>query len=203
MNLLTAAPPTTVTIGGKACPINTDFRTCVQFELLTLEDRLTPENVLTMFYGSNWPQPYEEAIQKAVWFYQLGKVEQEKAEAKRNLTKSKRSYDFEIDADALYTSFLTAYNIDLMTDSLHWWAFRELMFGLPDETAFKQRVYYRTGDTSGMSNKQKKHFEAMRKKYSIPERGKIDRKLTLADRDAAMKRYVEQRFEETYGKAKK
>lgn len=203
MNLLTAAPPTTVTIGGKVYPINTDFRTCVQFELLTLEDRLTPENVLTMFYGSNWPQPYEEAIQKAVWFYQLGKVEQEKAEAKRNLTKSKRSYDFEIDADALYTSFLTAYNIDLMTDSLHWWAFRELMFGLPDETAFKQRVYYRTGDTSGMSNKQKKHFEAMRTRYAIPERGKIDRKLTLADRDAAMKRYVAQRFEETYGKAKK
>lgn len=203
MNLLTAAPPTSVIVGGKECPINTDFRTCVQFELLTLADKLTPESVLTMFYGTNWPQPYEEAIQKAVWFYQLGKPEQEKSEAKRDLTKSKRSYDFEFDADALYTSFLTAYKIDLMTDDIHWWAFRELMFGLPDDTAFKQRVYYRTGDTSGMSNKQKKHFEAMRKKYAIPERGKIDRKLSLADRDAAMKRYVAQRFEETYGKAEK
>ena len=203
MNLLTAALPTSVTVGGKVCPINTDFRTCVQFELLTLEDKLTPEGILTMFFGANWPQPYEEAIQQAIWFYQTGKPEKEKSDAKRDIQKSKRSYDFEFDADALYTSFRTAYNIDLLTDSLHWWAFRELMFGLPDETAFKQRVYYRTGDTTGMSNKQKKHFEAMRQKYAIPERGKIDRKLTLADRDAAMKRYVAQRFEETYGKAGK
>lgn len=203
MNLLTAAPPTSVTIGGKDYPINTDFRVCVQFELLTLDDKVTPEGILTMFFGANWPQPYEEAIQQAIWFYRLGKEEKGQSESKRDLSRSKRSYDFEVDADALYTSFLTAYNIDLLTDSLHWWAFRELMFGLPDETAFKQRVYYRTGDTTGMSSKQKKHFEAMRTRYAIPERGKIDRKLTLADRDAAMKKYVAQRFEETYGKAEK
>lgn len=156
-----------------------------------------------MFFGANWPQPYEEAIQQAVWFYQMGKSKKEESDAKKDLTKSTRSYDFETDADALYTSFLTAYNIDLLTDSLHWWAFRELMFGLPDETAFKQRVYYRTADTSGMTNKQKKHIEAMRARYAIPERGKIDRKLSLVDRDAAMKRYVAQRFEEIYEKAGK
>ncbi len=203
MNLLTAAPPTSVLIGGEAYPINTDFRVCVQFELLTLEDKLTPEGLLTMFYGSNWPQPYEEAIQQAIWFYRLGRADDRPSEAKQDLSKAKRSYDFEIDADALYTSFLTAYHIDLLTDSLHWWAFRELMLGLPEETAFKQRVYYRTGDTTGMSSKQKKQFEAMRARYAIPERGKIDRKLTLADRNAAMQRYVAQRFEEAYGKKEK
>lgn len=167
---------------------------------MTLDDKLTPEGVLTMFYGPNWPQPYEEAIQQAIWFYRLGKGAEKPSEAKQDLSKAKRSYDFEIDADALYTSFLTAYNIDLLTDSLHWWVFRELMLGLPEETAFKQRVYYRTDDTTGMSSKQKKQFEAMRARYAIPERGRIDRKLTLADRNAAMQRYVAQRFEEAYGK---
>lgn len=201
MSLLTAALPKTVTIAGVDCPINTSFRVGVQFELLTLADKLTPEGILTMFFGANWPQPYEEAIQKAIWFYQLGKSEQEKSEAKRDLSKSKRSYDFEVDADALYTSFRAAYNIDLLTEDLHWWAFRELMLGLPDESAFKQRVYYRTGDTTGLSSKQKKQFEAMRAKYAIPDRGKIDKKLSLSDRDAALKRYVAQRFEEAYGKA--
>lgn len=203
MNLLTAALPTSVTVGGKICPINTSFRICIQFEQLALEDKLTPENVLTMFYGANWPQPYEEAIQKAIWFYQLGKTEKKSSKAKMALSESKRSYDFEFDADAIYTSFLTAYRIDLITDDLHWWVFRELMLGLPDESAFKQRIYYRTGDIDGLSGKQKKHFEAMRAKYAIPDRGKIDQKLSLKDRDAAMKRYVAQRFEETYGKADK
>lgn len=201
MSLLTAALPKTVTIGGADYLINTSFRVGVQFELLTLADKLTPEGILTMFFGANWPQPYEEAIQKAIWFYQLGKSTQDKSEAKRDLSKSRRSYDFEIDADALYTSFRAAYNIDLLTEDLHWWAFRELMLGLPDESAFKQRVYYRTGDTSGLSSKQKKQFEAMRAKYAIPDRGKIDKKLSLTDRDAALKRYVAQRFEEAYGKA--
>lgn len=74
---------------------------------------------------------------------------------KQNLKPSRRSYDFEIDADALYTSFREAYGIDLLQEDLHWWAFRELMLGLPDDTPFKQRVYYRTGSTEGMSAKQK------------------------------------------------
>lgn len=172
----------------------------MKFELLALNDQLIPEGILTMFYGDNWPQPYEEAIQQAIWFYRMGKTD-ETSTAKSDLTRSKRSYDFEVDSDALYTSFLSVYKIDLLTASLHWWAFRDLMFGLPDDTAFKQRVYYRTGDTTGMSAKEKKRFESMRTRYAIPDRGKIDQKMSLADRDAAIKKYVSQRFEETYGKA--
>lgn len=201
MSLLTTSPPNTVEIGGVAVPINTSFRVGIQFELQTLEDQLTPESILTMFFGKSWPQPYEEAIRKVIWFYRLGKPEKEEPAAKTEVARSKRSYDFEIDADALYTSFRSAYGIDLLKEDLHWWAFRELMLGLPDETAFKQRVYYRTGSTAGMSGKQKKQFEALRTKYAIPERGKIDKKLSLAERDEVMKQYVAQRFKETYGKA--
>lgn len=201
MSLLTTSPPNMVEIGGVNVPINTSFRVGIQFELQTLEDQLTPESILTMFFGKNWPQPYDEAIQKAIWFYRLGKPEKEEPAVKTEVSRSKRSYDFETDADALYTSFRSAYGIDLLKEDLHWWAFRELMLGLPDETAFKQRVYYRTGSTAGMSGKQKKQFEALRAKYAIPERGKIDKKLSLAERDEAIKRYVAQRFEETYGKA--
>ena len=200
MNILTAAPPNTVTVGGKQYPINTSFRVGIQFELTALADKLTPEGILQMYYGAKWPTPYEEAIEQAILFYQLGDAQKEEPEAKRELTKSKRSYDFEVDADAIYTSFRSAYNIDLLHEDIHWWAFRELMLGLPDESMFKQRVYYRTADTTGMSNKQKKHIEAIRTKFALPDRGKIDRKLTLEDRDAAMKRYVSQRFEEVYGK---
>lgn len=200
MNLLTARPPDSVDIGGKSVPINTSFRAGVQFELQALEDQLTPESILTLFYGAGWPQPYDEAIQQAIWFYRLGKPESED-DKKSDVQSTRRSYDFEFDADALYTSFRSAYGIDLLREDLHWWAFRELMIGLPDNTAFKQRVYYRTGSPEGMTTKQKKRFEALRAKYAIPERGKIDKKMSLEERDNAMRRYVTRRFEEAYGRA--
>ena len=189
MNLLTTPLPYAVKVGGREVPINTSFRVGMRFELLALDDQLTPENVLTTFFGDNWPQPYDEAVKQALWFYCLGKPHEKEETDKQNLKPSRRSYDFEIDADALYTSFREAYGIDLLQEDLHWWAFRELMLGLPDDTPFKQRVYYRTGSTEGMSAKQKKQFETRRAKYAIPERGAVDHKLTLSERDAAIKRY--------------
>jgi hypothetical protein len=202
MNLLTTPLPYAVKVGGREVPINTSFRVGMRFELLALDDQLTPENVLTTFFGDNWPQPYDEAVKQALWFYCLGKPHEKEETDKQNLKSSRRSYDFEIDADALYTSFREAYGIDLLQEDLHWWAFRELMLGLPDDTPFKQRVYYRTGSTEGMSAKQKKQFETRRAKYAIPERGAVDHKLTLSERDAAIKRYVADRFKEVYGKGK-
>ena len=200
MSFLTAAPPNSVVVGGKSVPITTSFRAGIQFELQALGDQLTPESILSLFYGASWPRPYDEAIQQAIWFYRLGKPEPER-ETKADAQSVRRSYDFELDADALYTSFRSTYGIDLLREDLHWWAFRELMIGLPDDTAFKQRVYYRIGSTEGMTVKQKKRFEALRAKYAIPARGRIDKKPSLAERDDAMKRYVARRFEDVYGKA--
>lgn len=57
MNLLTTPLPYAVKVGGCEVPINTSFRVGMRFELLALDDQLTPENVLTTFFGDNWPQP--------------------------------------------------------------------------------------------------------------------------------------------------
>lgn len=201
MSLLTTSMPETVQVGGREVPINTSFRAWIQFELMTLDDHLTPEGILTLFFGAAWPEPYDEAIKRVIWFYCCGKPQAEKKEddIKRDLKPTRRSYDFEIDADAIYTSFRAAYGIDLQQEDLHWWIFRELMLGLPEDTPFKQRVYYRIGSTEGMSSKQKKQFEARRARYALPERGHVDHKLTLLERDAALRKYVADRFKEAYG----
>lgn len=196
MSLLVSPLPRRVNVGERLCSINTGFKASIQFELLTLSDRLTPEQILTLYYGENWPRPYNEAIQKAIWFYRCGKEPEPEDKPGRELQSARRSYDFEVDADVLYTSFRQAYRIDLLKEELHWWAFRELMLGLPEDTPFKQRVYYRVGSTEGMSRKQKKQFEARRKKYALPDRGRVDHRLSLLERDEAMKQYAAQRFKE-------
>lgn len=196
MSLITSPLPRMVEVGGQQCPINTDFRASVQFELLTLSDKLTPEDILRLYYGTNWPRPYDEAIKSAIWFYRCGKEPESEGKGEKSMQGTRRSYDFDVDADALFTSFRQAYGIDLSAESLHWWAFRELMLGMPEDTPFKRRVYYRIGSAEGMSRKQKKQFEARRKKYALPERGRVDHRLSLLERNQAMQDYVAQRFHE-------
>lgn len=198
MSILTAPLPETVSVGSQCVPIETSFRAGILFEQLALDDNLSVENILRVYYGDRWPEPYEEAINAAIWFYRCGlKPEKPKQESSGHKLKSiKRGYDFEIDAEDIYTSFLQSYGIDLLTEDLHWWVFRALLFRLPDNTPFKQKVYYRTGSTKGMGKKQKKEFEERRKRYALPERGAIDHKLSLMERDDAIKRYVDGRFKE-------
>ena len=85
---------------------------------------------------------------------------------------------------------------------VHWWQFRKLMFGLPSETPFAQRLHYRTADTSGMSKEQKKHYSKMKKLLAIREKACAGE--TLAQRDKRMLDYVEQRCAEVgHGQAGK
>lgn len=193
MNSLIEKLPESVTIGGNTVPINTDFRAGIRLELMSLDDKLTAERLLTNYYGSRWPEPHDEAIKAAIWFYRCGKEPEKKEDDGKQI---RRSYDFEFDAEAIYTSFQQAYQINLLVDNLHWWEFRALLIDLPDETPFMKRVYYRTGKTTGMTQKQKKAFNECRKRYALPERGAIDHKLTLLERDEKMKHYVERRLKE-------
>ena len=124
-------------------------------------------------------------------FYQCGK--ETEMEGNGGSVKG-RVYDFDQDAEALYTSFLQAYRIDLATDGVHWWAFRQLMFGLPADTPFAQRLHYRTADTAGMGKEQKKHYSRMKRLLALREPARAHE--TLAQRDARMLAYVERRFAE-------
>ena len=204
MNILTSQPPETVDIGGRSVPIASGFREGIRFEMMALDENLTADHILANYFGADWPEPYDEAIRAAIWFYHCGEEQTEEKpepESKKKLKNNRRSYDFEIDAEAIYTSFLQTYGIDLLAENLHWWIFRALLLGLPDETPFKQRVYYRIGSTKGMSAKQKKDFEERRKRYQLPERGAIDHKLSLLERDTAIKKYVADRFKEVNAKS--
>ena len=198
MYLLNMTLPETVNVGGRPVPIDTSFWAGIRLEMMSLNDQLTAERLLTNYYGSRWPEPYDEAIKAAIWFYRCGKEPEKREDDGKQI---RRSYDFEVDAEAIYTSFQQAYQINLLVDALHWWEFRALLVDLPDETPFMKRVYYRTGKTTGMTPKQKKEFNECRKRFALPERGAIDRRLTLIERDEKMKEYVARRMKQANEKA--
>lgn len=190
MNNPFAPLPETVCIDGQEVPIQTDFRAGVQLEQAWVSGNIEIEALLRMFYPQGIPQNGDAAVQAMLDFWSGWKPKEETESSSGQ--GGKRAYDFVQDADALTASFLQAYGIDLTTAPLHWWTFRRLLFGLPAECPFMQRVYYRTGDTSGMSREQKKHFEKMRVQYAL--HGAAGK--TLAERDQAMKAQVQKRFQE-------
>lgn len=194
MSLLTEQIPDYVESGSARWPIDPDFRLMVELEsAVTSPEGLGGETLaglLARFYPKGIPPDPEKAVDGMLWFYRCGKEEKDGGGA----SSGARTYDFEQDAEALYTSFLQAYQVDLSMDRVHWWRFRRLMFGLPADTPFAQRLHYRTADTSGMGKEQKKHYAKMKQLFAVRDRSRA--RETLAQRDARMLAYVERRFAE-------
>lgn len=190
--------PDSVEIDGEQVRIDSDFRVGVAIETELLSQSPDVYGLLTAFYPDGTPTDVEAAADKMIWFY----AHTESAEPNEDALKSKggRWYDFTQDADALLASFQQAYGIDLERDNLHWWKFRRLMFGLPQDTPFMQRVHYRVADIDKLPKEQRKHYRKMRRLYALkqPERTKT----TAAERDAAMKERVRKRFEEARNASK-
>ncbi|WP_164510403.1 Gp15 family bacteriophage protein [Agathobaculum sp. Marseille-P7918] len=184
--------PDTVEVGGARVRIDPDFRIGVAIETEMLTDSPDVDGLLRAFYPDGVPQDVEAAADRMIWFY--AHTDEAGQDDETPSGSSARWYDFTQDADALLASFQQAYGIDLERDSLHWWKFRRLLFGLPPETPFMQRVHYRVADLDKLPKEQRRHYRKMRRLYALrqPER----RKMTAAERDAAMKARVQRRFEE-------
>lgn len=197
MNILLEGLPDTVTIGGYEYPIETDFRAGIAFELAVQRGENTIAAWLKPWFGEHgYPRDLEGAIKAAVWFYSCGTskdiTKDEKAD-KKEAKSAKQGYSFDVDADALLSSFWQAYRIDLSTERLHWWVFRKLMFGLPDETEFSRRVYYRTCELKDLPKKERERIVKIRNKIAIENTGG---KMTLAERNTQMREYVKRRHKE-------
>lgn len=187
------ALPRGVTIDGVVFPVETDFRLGVTIETEILsEEKPDIYGLLKAFYRGVIPPNVEKAVAGMVEFFKL----EEDAEFKHAETKKGgRVYDYEMDADVLLASFLHAYGIDLSSSPLHWWTFRRLMFNLPPDTPFMDRVKYRTADLNKLSKDQRKHYKKMQSLYAIKKRPG-ERFASVEERDTALKEKVRRLHEE-------
>lgn len=193
--------PHAVDVDGVLYPIDSDFRLGITIENEMLEENPDVDGLLTAFYKGKIPPNVKAAAEKMLWFYMCRGDEQEDEKKEGESKTAKRCYDFEQDADALLASFLDAYNVDLSTDSLHWWTFRRLMTNLPPETPFVQRIRYRTADLNKMGKQERKHYKKMRQLYALKKKGP-ETKLSAEEREQALKDRVRKRFEEAQKQAK-
>lgn len=173
--------PESVTVGGIEYPINSDFRVgiAIETEVLSGEKPDVP-GLLSLFYCGSIPENLDEAVDRMVEFYAC-----DSGSAQRNgNTKGGRQYDFDMDADVLLASFLSAYGVDLTAEKMHWWTFRRLMLNLPADSPFMERVRYRVADTKKMTGEERKHYKKMQRLYAI-KKNKAGG-MTVEERDAAL-----------------
>ena len=192
MNILIDRLPSAVSVDGNRYQLETDYRAAVAFELLVDDGVENLAELMRPFYPHGISGDATAAVEAALWFYRGG---EELPEEKPK--KKPRSYSFEVDADVIFADFWRYYNIDLSSEALHWWTFRALLAGLPDDSGYKERVYYRTCDLKGLPKAEQARIKKIREYIAIKKDNKV--KLTLEERNALMLEYVAKRSEEVKG----
>lgn len=179
-------------------PIYPSFRNMIRLEELYADEELTDyERVLggiQLLYGPEIPCGIEDAANELIWFYYCGKPPESTGRGGR---RGARIYDFEEDADCIYSAFLSAYGIDLVSTSLHWWEFMALFTTLPENTQMAQRMYYRGLDTSKLKGSWKKECEVRKKAFALKRKtNPVVRGLSREEIDRRTKERVDRRFKE-------
>lgn len=172
MNMLLDILPDEVEIDGTRYRLNTDYRICIMYEMLMLDDEVEDRNklikALRLFYGDTIPRDVDAAVDKIIWFYNCGRDKEER-KSKEGKRSKKRIYDFDYDADYIYAAFLQQYGVDLQDEEIHWWKFRAMFKSLRDDTEFVKIMGYRSIQiNNNMTKSQKEFYQNMKTLHALP-----------------------------------
>ncbi len=171
--------PEGVWVEGKYHEIETDFREWIRFSEL-IEDDDVPEQVkcgLMLQWYRDIPENLKEALMALGAFLSADDLYPNDSGRPQNNKNRQPVFSFQEDAGCIYSAFVECYGIDLQKiPYMHWWKFRILFDGLPENTEIKQRMIYRSVDLSEIKDKEeRKRIKKIKKEIAIrKKRSKID-----------------------------
>lgn len=173
-NILIDLLPNEVEIDNEVYEINSDFRTSILFEMLNQDAEFSNEEKIfqaLQLYYPIIPNDVNQAIDKILWFYRCGKGEEyKKTESVHSKSSSIKIYDFDYDAEYIYSAFLSQYNIDLQdVDDLHWWKFKSMFNSLKSDNKIVEIMGYRSIKLNSIKDEeQRRHYKNLQKLYELP-----------------------------------
>lgn len=177
--------------------LSADFRNMINVELIFADTSVPEHQRLMLAFNNLYPSVPEDikvALNGLMWFYGQGHVSESQEEKTQAGRKTSKGYDYEQDADYIYSSFCTAYGIRLAeVEFMHWWEFLALFRGLPDDTIMKRIIYWRTCDLSKLPKEEKKHVIRMRGMFSLRKK-ETERRLTLDELNKKTQEYYDARI---------
>ena len=181
MNLFYEEYPTAVSVKGKEVPIITDFREYVKLiDMLKAEEPSSYEKMeFLLQYFIEPPEDFETAVEALTRFVTMEDFDNPGAEVSDAVGQEefggdepqKDVYSFEIDYPFILSGFLQDYGINIRTiPYMHWWEFRMLFSGLSEKTEIKQRIMYRSIDTSKIKDKdERRRIEKIQRSIRLPD----------------------------------
>lgn len=172
MNILIDKLPTTVLIDDIEYEINTDFRVSILFSIAMSDNELSDEEkceTAIRLYYKVVPHDLQKAIEQILLFYNCNKQANNTTESSGEIKE--KVFDYEIDANYIYSAFLTQYNIDLNSiDYLHWFKFKALFDSLDENLMLCKIIKYRSIDLNKIKDKEEKnYYKKMKETYAIKE----------------------------------
>lgn len=159
MSMLGKRFPTAVMINGEPVDINTDYRIVLKISSAFNDAELLEAEKLEVLIKLLYPTPPSDiasAIKQGLKFINLG----EEIEP----SKETKVYDYNKDAQYIYTAFKSSFNIDLIAiKSMHWWEFKMLFADL-GECFFSNLVGIRSRLRKGKLMEHERDFVAKNKK---------------------------------------
>lgn len=204
----TAGLPRSITIGGEAYAINTDYRVMADFEMkianADMSDRTAFAKILFETVSALFIDvPHADAqqiIEGVLWYYRCGNETRETSVTPRS---NKRYYDYSEDSDYIYAAFMQQYGDDLLTSKMHWWEFRAKFMALTEATEFVKIMQYRGTDISKIKcREERSRIKKLQERYALRSQ-KIQRFASLEDRNEAFKEKLRKRYEEVQKKAER
>ena len=127
--------PNTITVGGREFLIKTDFRYWLLFYELIKQDEVQLNDLYFLFEND---VPSGDFSQELIEFFT-----NPNSTPKDNGKSEENVIDYLEDGEYIYSSFMYAYNIDLLEKNLHWHQFKALVIGLPNNTIMGQIMGFR------------------------------------------------------------
>lgn len=177
--------------------IVTDFRVWLQYEAMLLDGDITNEQLWgwindSVFRGKI-PENKADVLTAVISFYLCGK--RNEARNTGSGAASKRAYDINVDAPLFAAAYRQVYGVDLTTARLHWWEFRAMMDGLPEDCQLAKVISYRTVDLDKVPKEKRRFYSDMQRRYALKPLVRSSR-MTLAERDAAYMAKMDARYRE-------
>lgn len=129
--------PNTVSVGGRDFSINTDFRVWMRFEIEV--SKMRRNDGIDVSYLFNGEMPLRCDLRELFAFSRPASVLPKNTKHSDVIT-----FDYEIDADYIFSAFMSQYGIDLLeVEELHWHKFLALFKGLKESEVLCKIMAYR------------------------------------------------------------
>lgn len=171
---LTDTPLSAIKFDGETYQINLAFDNVIKYLELVGDDSENKElKALKLFFGDQEIPLDPDFIESS---FKLINETITKSAYQGNSSKDwsmniapQHIYSYEQDADAIYSSFMMQYHIDLLKErgKMHWCVFRALFDGLGEDTPIQRIIELRQKNLADVPDEQRGRFLQLQQYYSL------------------------------------